>query len=318
MPKIINLEEMRQSLGIGASEVAAVCHLDPWATARELWEIKTGRRAKAPRTAAMEFGIEMEPNGLAHYLHLTGRDLGNIIIETQVCAVHSKFPYLRAIADGWNGTTGVQIKCPSGDNLLESMRRGLIPKHYLVQCAAEMAIFEAEGWDFFVYDAEKPEESKLIQVNWAMPFGTYYDLQTMWIEIALPLIEEFWKRLCAEKWEDSERDIPPSVTWENAIKRRQDAEAKILELQEIKDFATAELQQMMGFNSKASNSGWLAYWQRRKPAYKLTISCDDAASLAEVKAAIEPLENAEGVRKIEAKESSEAWTFQVKGVKGEK
>ena len=316
MPRI-TLKEMRQYQGIGASEVAAVCHLDPWRTARELWEMKTGRREKDKRTAAMEFGIEMESTALAHYLRMTGQDAGNIITETQVCAVHPEITFLRAIADGWNGTSGVQIKCPSGESTLESMRRGVIPRHYMLQCAAEMSIFEAEDWDFFVYDAKNPDQSELAAVGWDNEWSGDLALAEFWDSTAIPLIKEFWERMCKDEWKDVDRPIPPDNSWKSAIAQIQSSQAMIDLMTETKDDAKAELQQMMGFNSSASAGGWRAFWQRCNPSWSLTVKCDSSEALKAVYAALKPLEDAEGVIKLDCKESQEGFTFQVKQEKNE-
>ena len=53
----------RNRQGIGGSEIAACCGLSPFMSARELWEIKTGRRTPKDLSgnAAVEQGVRLEP-----------------------------------------------------------------------------------------------------------------------------------------------------------------------------------------------------------------------------------------------------------------
>ena len=120
----------------------------------------------------MQFGIETGAR-------CDGRVPGNFgahrSMESQVPAIHSEMPFLRAIADGWNGKRGVEIKCPSGTSVLESMQRGVVPKHYLLQCFTEMVIFGVDEWDFFVFCAEGPSESQLATVRMDEPLDSSRD-----------------------------------------------------------------------------------------------------------------------------------------------
>ena len=323
VPKIITLEEMRSETGIGASEVGAVCHLSPWTTARELWEVKTGRREKDAPTAAMEFGIEMEPVAFKEYCQMTGMDWQTM--HTQIPAVHSEIPFLRAIADYWNGAHGCQIKCPSGTSVLESMRRGIVPKHYLLQCVAEMEIFGVDEWDFFVYAAESPSESQLATVRmddpW-IPAATLEEtgekipgltVREFWQGTALPLIAEFWRKMCADEWKDSkEWPAPPTDKWLAAVERRKFAADMARDAQELKDEADAELQQMMGFQERMVVGSWEAKWTRRKPSFTVAIKCTNEAIEEEILPKISALEEVDGVDKIEKSNRAESFSFGVK------
>jgi len=52
--------ELRR-LGIGASDVAAICGMSSFASALDIWETKTGLREPTPDTAMLEWGRRLEP-----------------------------------------------------------------------------------------------------------------------------------------------------------------------------------------------------------------------------------------------------------------
>lgn len=299
-----------RSRGIGASEVAAVCHLDPWTTARELWEYKTKRRKKPPPSPAMAFGIEMEPVAFEYYCQLTG-----FKGETQVRAVHDTIPFLRAIADGWDGTTGVQIKVPSGEHLLRALRRGDIPKNYLLQCYAEMEIFGASNWTLFVYDADEPEASSLIGIDGQSLWNSGYVIKDFWEHQAVGLLKDFWGAFERDEWEDAKIPEPDEMVWKAALHMREESKVREQEAEDLKAESDAILLQEMRFNSKLSCAGHRAFWQKRKASYGVSIGCEDEETMRKVFDAIKDLENAEGVKEVKARVTEESYSFQVKEVK---
>lgn len=64
------LEQRRQ--GIGASEAAAICGLNPWQSALAVYLGKIGELPQTPASAAMEWGNRLEAPILDAYAHDTG------------------------------------------------------------------------------------------------------------------------------------------------------------------------------------------------------------------------------------------------------
>lgn len=64
-----------RSLGIGASDVAAICGLSRWSTAYQVWLDKRGELADDP-THAMSIGSLLEGYVIAQYEHITGNTVG--------------------------------------------------------------------------------------------------------------------------------------------------------------------------------------------------------------------------------------------------
>jgi putative phage-type endonuclease len=302
-PKIITRDQLLKSKGIGASDVASIMHLSPWQEAKELWEIKTGRKPKPPQTEAMRHGIEIEPIAFKEYCELTG-----FAGEQQVIAVHPEFPYLRCIADGWDGNRLLEIKSPQSKKLIESVRQGVVPDNYLLQCATEMVIFGVGECDFYVFDADG---SELISVDGLMPFlGS--TLLGYWQSTALPEIERFWGCIANDTWAESGTPDINEKKWLAAVTSRKTAMDSIAELEIQKDRAEAELKQMIAGAKSATAAGWKAGWQDRKGSLGVSVKVDSEQTMNEILAALEGIRGLAGVKAVEAsvRKSSRAFTVE--------
>jgi putative phage-type endonuclease len=302
-PHIITREEMMKSKGIGASDVAAIMSLSPWQTALELFEIKTGRRPKPPQTEAMKRGNELEPIAFKEYCELTG-----FAGEQQIVAIHPDLPYLRCIADGWDGKRLLEIKSPQSKKLIESVRQGIVPDHYALQCATSMYIFGVGECDFYVFDAEG---SELTTVDWSRPFmGT--TLFDYWGTMALPAIERFWGCFVNDTWAESGTPEINVARWLVAIETRRKAVDQISKLEIEKDRADSELKQMISGAKSATAAGWQAGWQDRKGSFGVGIKVDSAETMQEILTALESIRGMAGVKAVEAAIRQPSRSFTVK------
>jgi putative phage-type endonuclease len=303
MPKIITREEMMKSKGIGASDVAAILHLSPWQEAKELWEIKTGRKPKPPQTEAMKRGNELEPIAFKEYCELTG-----FVGEQQVVAIHPDLPYLRCIADGWDGKRLLEIKSPQSKKLIESVRQGIVPDHYALQVAANMDIFGVEECDFYVFDAEG---SELITVYFLQEFLGTTRLIDYWRSQALPEIERFWGCFVNDTWAESGTPEINDKKWLAAVQARKTAMGRISQFEIEKDRAEAELKQMMAGAKSATAAGWQAGWQERKGSFGVGVKVDSEQTMQEILSALECIRGMAGVRAVEANVRQPSRSFTV-------
>ncbi len=302
-PKIITRDQLFKSKGIGASDVAAIMHLSPWQEAKELWEIKTGRRPKPEQTEAMRRGNELEPIAFKEYCELTG-----FSGEQQVIAVHPDLPYLRCIADGWSGNRGVEIKCPQSKKDVEAARQGIISDHYALQLATCMSIFGVSKWDFYVFDAEG---SELIGVTFSQPFHDS-TLLPFWNEVALPAVERFYGCIVNNTWAESGTPEINESKWLAAVQARNTAMSFISQFETKKDRAEAELKQMMAGAKSATAGGWQAGWQDRKGSFGVGVKVDSEQTMQEILAALESIRGMEGVKAVEANVRQPSRSFTVK------
>jgi len=176
--------EGRQRQGIGASEAAAICGFSQWQTRTELWEIKTGRRARKDIS-------DKDYVGRGHLMEGAVRDFYAALHPEHEIDHHpydilfqAERPWLFATLDGEIKETGfknppegtrrieipaggVPVEVPRGDTKIPFIRHGIleiktsapnnkaawaewdgrIPDAYYCQCCHQLL---ATGWDFVV------------------------------------------------------------------------------------------------------------------------------------------------------------------------
>ena len=142
----------RTKSGYGASRANYMAEL--------LTERLTGQPSPSFTNAAMQWGIDKEPEARAAYAARTG-----IIIEETGFIRH---PTLAAGAspDGLVGDDGcVEIKCPSTATMLEYLEDRTVPAKYRLQMQWQMACTGRPWCDFVSYDPRLPEHLQMLIVR---------------------------------------------------------------------------------------------------------------------------------------------------------
>ena len=127
------LEERRT--GIGASDIAAVCGIDPWRTQTDVWIDKMGE-GETPDNSAMEWGRRLEEPIAQKYAEETGS-----LVVMGGLVRHKELPWIIATPDRLvldaDGTPRLLLECKTQRNDEGWGRPGSeeIPEHYLCQVA---------------------------------------------------------------------------------------------------------------------------------------------------------------------------------------
>lgn len=82
--------------GIGASDIAGILGLSPWASPYSVWATKVGLVTDDDATEAMEMGLALEPSIAAMFHRKTGLYVAN----PQLRVTHPELPWARATLDG--------------------------------------------------------------------------------------------------------------------------------------------------------------------------------------------------------------------------
>lgn len=113
-----------------------------------LVERMTGEPTEGFTTAAMQWGIDKEPEARALYELSTG-----LAVEQVGFILHPAMPFAGASPDGLVGADGgLEIKCPNTATHIETLRTGRVPEKYLLQMQWGMACTGRQWWDFVSYD----------------------------------------------------------------------------------------------------------------------------------------------------------------------
>jgi putative phage-type endonuclease len=138
--------ELRRS-GIGGSDVAAICGLNPWRGPLTVYLEKVGQAPDREYTEAMELGEWLEDSIAQLFAKRTGYKVTN----PGVMLRHPKHPYMLATIDRWveddSGKPGV-LECKNvGERMAKEWADGEVPPYYVVQVQHYLCVTGAYyGW----------------------------------------------------------------------------------------------------------------------------------------------------------------------------
>lgn len=149
MPKILaNTKDMPREewlairrTGIGGSDAATICGLNPYSSKIELWADKTGRLPDKPDSEAMRIGRDLEDYVASRFYEVTGKKVERRNVTFQ----HDKYDFINANIDrkiiGENA--GLECKTTSIFNKSD-FENGAIPQYYYCQCMHYMNVMGFE------------------------------------------------------------------------------------------------------------------------------------------------------------------------------
>jgi putative phage-type endonuclease len=122
-----------------------------------LCERLTGKVGDSFKNAAMEWGINTEPQAIAAYEASEG-----VLVERVGFVSHSLIPMAGASPDGLVGDDGlVEIKCPNTATHIETLLGSSIPSKYVAQMQWQMACTDRQWCDFVSFDPRMPEHMQM-------------------------------------------------------------------------------------------------------------------------------------------------------------
>ena len=134
--------ELRRS-GIGGSDVAAICGLNPWRGPLSVWLSKMGQAPEIEQNEAMEIGEFME-DAIAN---LFAKRTGYKIKVSGVVLRHPEYPFMLANIDRWvedeTGQTGVLEVKNVGERMAKHWADDAVPDYYQVQVQHYLAVTDA-------------------------------------------------------------------------------------------------------------------------------------------------------------------------------
>lgn len=117
----------------------------------------TGVPAESYTNAAMQWGLDTEPQARAAYAFFQDEE-----VEEIGFAVHPKISLSGASPDGLVGDVGmVEIKCPNTATHIDTLLTKTVPAKYVTQMQWQMACTNREWCDFVSFDPRMPEDLRL-------------------------------------------------------------------------------------------------------------------------------------------------------------
>jgi putative phage-type endonuclease len=117
----------------------------------------TGETQESYVNAAMQHGIDTEPEAIAAYEWATDAEVRPVdFVDHPTIAMSGASP------DGQVGTDGlVEIKCPSTSTHIDTLLTGKVPAKYVDQMQWQMACTGRKWCDFASFDPRMPEPMRL-------------------------------------------------------------------------------------------------------------------------------------------------------------
>lgn len=160
---------------LGGTDLAAICGLNPYRTALDVYLDKTSDDITEETSPAMRWGTLLEDVIAKEYAQVTGYD---VEIEPNTI-YHPEYKFLGANIDRWVGNKEYVLECKTAGFTKAKewgdLRTDQIPESYLIQVAYYAAICDVPkvdiavligGQDFriYTYERNKELEDKLIKI----------------------------------------------------------------------------------------------------------------------------------------------------------
>ena len=257
--------------GIGSSDVAAVCGLNPWRAPIDVWLEKTGKAEPRPDSVASVIGTEME--GVIARLY--AERFGALLMEAGTVA-HAEESWRLATPDRFVRGDGdgairiVEIKMV-GHRLAHHWQDEAVPEYVTAQVlwqqdvtgihAAHVAAVVG-GTEFVVQAIEWDPDTVRMLVDVGREFWERHVLR----DIPPPIdASESWKRYLASKWPRAgAKMLKADDNIDRLIKTRFAAKAAADKLAEKIELADNHLRALIGAERGISGAGWQASWTERK------------------------------------------------------
>ncbi len=177
----LHLALARTKGGFGASREQVMSRL--------VWERLTGKTIETFKSAAMQRGIDLEPEGLAAYSFFRDADIEHVGLVR-----HPRIQGTHASPDGLVGTDGlVELKCFEGANHLATLLSGEFESKYIMQADWQLAVTGRQWCDLAAYNPDPPPEMRLVVTRIERDEKRIADLEAQVEEF----LEELNKRLTA-------------------------------------------------------------------------------------------------------------------------
>ena len=150
--------------GIGGSDAGAVCGLNPYRTAMQVYQDKVSEEIEEMDNEAMRQGREFEDYVAKRFMEATGKK----VRRANAMFYNEEYPFMLADVDRMVVGENAGLECKTASPYMtEQWENGKIPLSYQIQCLHYMAVCNADVWyiavliygrEFKYYRIERDEE----------------------------------------------------------------------------------------------------------------------------------------------------------------
>lgn len=250
--------------GIGGSDAGAVCGLNPYRTAMQVYQDKVSEEIEEVDNEAMRQGREFEDYVAKRFMEATGKK----VRRANAMFYNEENPFMLADVDRMVVGENAGLECKTASPYMEDKwKDGNIPLSYQIQCYHYMAVCNADAWylavviygrEFKYYKIERDEAviADLIQIEKA-----FWENHVMKQQIPDPDGSKLADSVIAEYYKNSIADTIPLTGFNEKLERRQELSELIGRMDVEKKKIEQELKLYLGENERAENEQFMVSWK---------------------------------------------------------
>ena len=250
--------------GIGGSDAGAVCGLNPYRTAMQVYQDKVSEEIEEVDNEAMRQGREFEDYVAKRFMEATGKK----VRRANAMFYNEENPFMLADVDRMVVGENAGLECKTASPYMEDRwKDGNIPLSYQIQCYHYMAVCNADAWyiavviygrEFKYYKIERDEAviADLIQIEKA-----FWENHVMKQQIPDPDGSKLADSVIAEYYKNSIADTIPLTGFNEKLERRQELSELIGRMDMEKKKIEQELKLYLGENERAENEQFMVSWK---------------------------------------------------------
>ena len=250
--------------GIGGSDAGAVCGLNPYRTAMQVYQDKTSEDIEEIDNEAMRQGREFEDYVARRFTEATGRK----VRRANAMFYHEKYPFMLADVDRMVVGENAGLECKTASPYMaDKWEDGKIPLSYQIQCCHYMAVCGADAWyiavliygrEFKYYRMERDEEMIADLIRIEQDFWQNYVLKG---QMPSPDGSKLADSVIAEYYKQTISETIPLTGFNEKIKRRQELSEIIGRMDTEKRQIEQELKLYLGEAENAENEQYRVSWK---------------------------------------------------------
>lgn len=250
--------------GIGGSDAGAVCGLNPYRTAMQVYNDKISDAIEEIDNEAMRQGREFEDYVARRFMEATGKK----VRRANSMYYSEAYPFMLADVDRMVVGENAGLECKTASPFMaEHWKDGKIPLSYQIQCYHYMSVCGADAWyiavliygrEFKYYRLERDEEMLADLVRIEQDFWENHVQKRILPEpdgskLADSVIADYFKRSMAGSI--------PLKGFDDKLKRREELKGNIERMETEKKKIEQELKIYMGEAERAENESYRVSWK---------------------------------------------------------
>ena len=250
--------------GIGGSDAGAVCGLNPYRTAMEVYYDKTSDEIEEMDNEAMRQGREFEEYVARRFMEATGKK----VRRANALYYDERHPFMYADVDRLVVGENAGLECKTASPYMaDQWKDGKIPLSYQIQCYHYMSVFQADAWYIAVLIYGKEFQFHRIERDEAVISDLIHIEENFWKDhvekkiLPEPDGSKVADSVIAERFKKSQGISLPLMGFDEKLKRRQELVELMARMETEKKKIEQELKLYLGEAEIAENEHFRVSWK---------------------------------------------------------